>query len=105
MFRGAGCDSTLLNHTVSSIQNPEVRRFWGPYAVDLSGSIRKGANRLEVVVTNTLANAIADPQVLRHWRANCQPLSPYEDKQRTFEKESLASRLIGPVKIRFGRNS
>jgi hypothetical protein len=80
-----------------------ARRFWGPYTADLSGLLRKGSNRLEVIVTNTLANAIADPEVLRHWSTNCQPLSVYEDKQRAFEKESLASGLFGPVKIRFGR--
>ncbi len=80
------------------------RKLWGPYTFDLSGCLRKGRNTLEVAVSNTLANAIADPKVLRRWSERFKPPSPYEDRQREFEKDSLSSGLIGPVKIRFGRN-
>jgi len=48
-------------------------RTWRPYTADIRSAVREGANRLEVVVTNTLANR--------------------------FTPEKLPSGLLGPVTI------
>ena len=89
--------------TVTLNGQPVGRRFWGPYTFDLAGLLRRGANRIEVAVSNTLANAIAAPGVQQRWRDQFPPVSPYEDKQRVFEQESLAGGLFGPVTLRLGR--
>ena len=62
--------------------------------------MKRGRNRLEVIVSNTLANALAAPGVRERIVADFPPESPYEERQRAFEKESLTGGLFGPV--RFG---
>lgn len=75
-------------------------RFWGPFRFDLKPGLKtKGLNRLEVTVTNTLANALSPEDVKNYIEQNFPPLSPYEDKQREFERDSLSSGLTGPVRL------
>ncbi len=78
------------------------RRFWGPCRFNLSERLRRGVNRLEVEVSNTLANAIAAPGALRRRRAGNRPISPYDKMQYTFERESRCGGLYGPVSVVFG---
>ena len=74
-------------------------RMLGPYVFPLQGALRPGKNRLEITVTNTLANALSSEKVLDSWETQSW-VSPYDDRQRYFEKESLPSGLFGPVTIR-----
>jgi hypothetical protein len=82
------------------------RRAWAPFVVDLEGAIRPGDNRLEIRVTNTLANAVLDPQTMdQHSRVTgtdgVERELAYESVARSFERESLASGLFGPIRILF----
>lgn len=78
------------------------RRIWPPFAVDVV--LRQGRNRLRVAVTNTLANALADPEVYAVWQSrlgNAWPADAlqYDKIARRFEAESLSSGLMGPVTL------
>ncbi|MFA6716066.1 MAG: glycosyl hydrolase [Victivallaceae bacterium] len=75
------------------------KAVWRPFRFDVSGALRPGSNRLEVTVTNTLANAIAPKRIEDFWTKKYPPRSPYEDRQRQFESESLLGGLFGPVKL------
>jgi len=86
--------------------NPVGRRVWLPYSLDISGMLKPGQNRLHIIVTNTLANALLDPKVENEWYSRTGPgwpLSgqPYDKMSRNFEKDSLPSGLYGPVHIVF----
>jgi len=73
------------------------RQFFGPFRFDVT--LRQGRNRLEVTVSNTLANAIAPDAVEKYWATSCPPVSPYESRQRVFERDSLPSGMLGPVRL------
>lgn len=75
--------------------------FRAPFLFDLTPALKRRTNRLEIVVSNTLANALAAPGVLERLTADFPPCSPYESRQRSFEQDSLAGGLFGPVS--FGR--
>lgn len=77
------------------------RKFWGPFRFKMDGMLGKGMNTLEIQVSNTLANAIANPETEACWNRSFQR-TPYENITRTYEKDSLRSGLFGPVVIRFG---
>ena len=74
-------------------------RLWSPYVFPLDGALKRGVNRLKIVVTNTLANALSDEALAEHWRRDFPPESPYEQQQRCFEREELSSGLFGPVRL------
>ena len=74
--------------------------FRSPFRFDLTPALKRGRNRLEVTVSNTLANALAAPGVRERIVRDFPPESPYEERQRAFEKDSLCGGLRGPV--RFG---
>ena len=74
-------------------------RLLAPFVFPLQGMLRHGINRLEITVTNTLANIVNSRHVQEYWEAHFW-ISPYEDRQEFFEKESLVSGLFGPVTIR-----
>ena len=74
--------------------------FHSPFRFDLTPALKRGRNRLEVTVSNTLANALAAPGVLERVVRDFPPESPCEERQRAFEKESCCGGLFGPV--RFG---
>ena len=80
------------------------RRIWESFSLDVSGKLRPGRNELKVVVTNTLANAILDPEVLERWDKVDGPGWNifYHKLARKFERDSLPSGLFGPVRVEFG---
>ncbi len=85
---------------------PIARRVWYPFEVDITGKLKAGKNKLEIIVTNTLANALLNPQVERDWYSKTGPGWPsnglvYDKLSRNFEKDSLPSGLYGPVRITF----
>jgi len=85
----------------------EVKRLvWKPFVAEVD--VREGRNKLQVVVTNTLANAIVDPDVYAVWLSRLGKSWPagalhYDQTARKFEAESLASGLFGPVQILFAQ--
>jgi len=56
---------------------PAGTRLWEPYQFDLTGKLRPGANRLEIRITNSMANMMSGP---------------------------LPAGLIGPVRVLVGRS-
>jgi hypothetical protein len=94
------CEVFLNGHCVG-------RRIWKPFAVDLTGQLKTGANELRIVVTNTFANALLDPAVRERWLKQPGPGWPaagqqYDRMTVEFEKDSLPSGLLGPVRLEFG---
>lgn len=75
------------------------RKLFGPFDFVLSSGLKKGRNLLEIDVANTLANALLAPETQDSWHRAGVKLSPYEERQRAFERESLSSGLIGPVSL------
>lgn len=71
------------------------RFFNAPYRMKCR--LKKGRNVLKVTVVNTFSNALGSEETQKKFQQ--WPRSPYEDKQLLFEKDSLKSGLIGPVKI------
>ncbi|MCX7805386.1 MAG: glycosyl hydrolase [Planctomycetota bacterium] len=74
---------------------------WPPFEFDITGKLKPGTNVLTVAVTNTLANALLDPDVESVWigrqRENRPGWTAYDDITRPFERDSLPSGLFGPV--------
>lgn len=72
-------------------------RVWPPYRVDVTGRVKPGANRVEVVVGNLIANRM-------HWdifddvKARLGARKWHEDVA-TREAWSLESGLVGPVRL------
>ena len=64
-----------------------------------AGALRRGRNRLQIRVTNTLANAVTPNEVRDRWYRELPFVSPYEYLSRWFEQESLPSGLYGPVTL------
>ena len=73
--------------------------FRAPFRFPLAPALKKGRNVLEIIVSNTLANALAAPGVDERISNTFPPRSPYETRQREFEKDSLTSGLFGPVRL------
>jgi len=74
-------------------------RLWSPFVFRLDGALKRGTNRLEVRVSNTLANALSGEELQEYWRQTFPPESPYECQQRAFERDTLESGLFGPVRL------
>lgn len=71
----------------------------GDFIFPVKDALRCGVNHLEITVSNTLANAVNAPAVQEYW-SKTFPYSFYMPLQRSFEKNSLRSGLIGPVRLR-----
>ena len=71
----------------------------GDFIFSVKDALRCGVNHLEITVCNTLANAVNAPAVQEYW-SKTFPYSFYMPLQRSFEKNSLRSGLIGPVCLR-----
>jgi hypothetical protein len=71
----------------------------GEFIVPVKDALRRSENLLEITVCNTLANAVNAPAVQEYWTKTF-PYSFYTPLQRSFEKNSLRSGLIGPVRLR-----
>ena len=74
-------------------------RFFGPFVWNVE--VRKGKNVLEVTVANLLANQTGDESLRDRVMREFPPLSPYDAKQRVFDRENHESGLYGPVSIQF----
>ena len=103
---GALLDLGLVRHACDVELNghPLGRRIWSPFSLPVGDALRRGENHLRVVVTNTLANALCDPDVVADWQRRRGPGwpadgHPYDARAREFEAESLPSGLSGPVQI------
>ena len=72
-------------------------KFMPPFRFEVE--LKRGQNRLEVTVSNTLANCLSTPTVAERFQVII-PKCPYEERQRRFEKDSLESGLLGPVTVR-----
>ena len=71
-------------------------KFMPPFRFEVK--LKRGQNRLEVTVSNTLANCLSTPTVAERFQVII-PKCPYEERQRRFEKDSLESGLFGPVTV------
>lgn len=74
------------------------KKAWPPFVFPLKNLLKKGANEIKAVVTNTLANQFVTTRVLDRWPDNIT--GPYHKIAANFEKESLSSGLFGPVVIK-----
>ncbi|MCI5779539.1 MAG: hypothetical protein MR051_06980 [Lentisphaeria bacterium] len=94
-------DLGQVNYTAAvKLNGREIgRKFCGPFVFDLRGALRRGRNRLEITVANTLANALSPADVQEYWKKRRKVESPYNTIQLGFEKESLPSGLFGPVRL------
>jgi hypothetical protein len=74
------------------------QRAWPPFSFPIREIIREGSNRLNITVTNTLANQYVTTRRLDQWSEKI--IGPYHKIALRFEWESLPSGLFGPVTIR-----
>ncbi len=88
--------------TVELNGKPIGRKYFGPYIFDTADAIKPGRNVLKVKVSNSLAN-LYNSNVARQRFAAEPHKAIYEPIQLAFERESLASGLIGPVKWLYGK--
>lgn len=72
-------------------------RFFGPFSWEIE--VRKGKNILEVTVANLLANQTANESLRDRVSLQFPPKSPYDWRQRVFDRENHDSGLYGPVVI------
>lgn len=72
--------------------------LWAPYAVDVTGRLRAGSNRLAITVSNTLAPQVCRPDSVAEARERgwC---NPYLERTLPMMAEDLRSGLIGPVRL------
>jgi hypothetical protein len=78
-------------------------RFFGPFRWRVTP--RKGRNVIEVVVANTLANALSSHALRDRITRDFPPRSPYEDRLREFDLSNLESGLLGPVMLKRVKSS
>jgi hypothetical protein len=110
------CDDALLENAVVldlgdvhcacevAINDKSIgRKSWSPYCFPLDGTLINGVNELSVTVTNTMANQFVTGDLQDRWPDNV--IGPYHSIALGLEKDSMASGLIGPVKLRTGHNS
>lgn len=81
------------------------RKQWGTYSFLIEEGLNPGVNRVRVVVTNTLANAILSPEAESIWNAKTDAGRPkgrlWDGQTKNLEKDSVISGLLGPVRITF----
>ncbi|OIN99031.1 hypothetical protein COY52_10030 [Candidatus Desantisbacteria bacterium CG_4_10_14_0_8_um_filter_48_22] len=70
---------------------------WQPFSFPVKGLVKKGKNRLKIIVTNTLANQFVTTRVFDRYRENV--IGPYHKIALNFEPDSMPSGLFGPVRI------
>ena len=78
------------------------KKAWRPFVFPVKGVLKEGVNKLRIIVTNTLANRLTSPEVLKDWKERKDPgwkLGPYQERQIQFELDSRASGLLGPVRL------
>jgi len=72
--------------------------LWAPYAVDVTGLLNAGENVLRVTVVNTLGNQAARASVVEEAKARGW-FNGYYERALPMMQETLASGLIGPVRL------
>jgi hypothetical protein len=76
------------------------RRAWRPFRWDIRAAAHRGANLLEVDVSNTRANELAgDPAKYREIDAKGWVRNSYISGYLKFDVEMVPSGLVGPVRI------
>ena len=105
--RPAALDLGIVKYACEVFLNGQSlgRRAWAPFALPCTEQLKPGPNELRIIVTNTLSNAIAEPQYTNSLKKYESPDGPtinmtYDQICRAFEKDSLASGLFGPVTLR-----
>jgi len=78
------------------------RKSWPPYCFPLAGTLRNGSNYLAVTITNTMANQFVTGDLQDRWPDNV--IGPYHSIALGLEKDSMASGLAGPVRLRNGKH-
>lgn len=102
-FQAAGGEATLDLGTVGWtcrvwLNGVELTpKFFGPFRWRVR--LAAGTNRLEVKVANTLSNATGDLAARDRVMKDFPPRSPYETRQRVFNRDNHESGLFGPVVI------
>lgn len=96
-----GIDLGKVNYSAQVILNGQKlgKLLWGPFRFDVKDALKTGTNHLEIIVSNTLSNAIEPEHVLEDWQKKWSPLQIYEPIYRAFESDSLESGLYGPVTL------
>ena len=75
------------------------QKLFPPFDFRLKKYLKCGLNHLEIKVANTLANLLTSDETQKLWQEQGVLLSPYEERQRNFEKESLVSGLLDGVQL------
>lgn len=90
-----------VNYCASVVLNgrPLQEKFFGPFTYNVE--IKKGTNTLEIVVANTMANALGDPKTRARLNRDCPPESPYSQRIAKINEDNHESGLFGPVIVRF----
>ena len=70
-----------------------------PYKYEISSDTLSDYNIIEIRVTNTMANERLNTKSFDKWDADM--LTSYQEKQRIFDRESVASGLFGPVILKY----
>ena len=106
-FSGDPADARFLDlgsvkYTATAILNGVElgQAFAPPYIFQLKDALRSGSNNLRVRVSNTLANLVAQPEVLEKWQKTLPFETIYEKITRLYEPESFPSGLFGPVTLK-----
>ena len=92
-------DLGTVHHCAKVIVNgkPLPLKFFGPHTYPIH--VRKGRNKLEIIVANSLLNATAPEHVQAYIKENFPPESPYMSRFRAFSQDDQSSGLFGPVRI------
>ncbi|MHB1460008.1 MAG: glycosyl hydrolase [Armatimonadota bacterium] len=72
-------------------------RLWPPWSFNIAGKLKQGSNKLNVIVTNTMANQYVYSHQLDGYASKY--LGSYHQRALAFERESVSSGLYGPVTI------
>ena len=73
-------------------------RFFGPFRWEVD--LKRGKNVLEVTVANLLANQTGDESLRDRVMREFPPTSPYDAKQRVYDRQNHDSGLYGPVVLK-----
>lgn len=73
------------------------KAVWQPFSFSIEGILKKGVNKLKIIVTNTMANQYISNKGIEKWPAEF--IGPYHLVALQFESESIESGLYGPVRI------
>ncbi|MBQ7178329.1 MAG: hypothetical protein IJS08_13015 [Victivallales bacterium] len=73
-------------------------KFFGPHIYPVH--VRRGNNKLEIIVANSLLNATAPDHVQDYIEKHFPPESPYKKRLLAFSHDDQSSGLFGPVTIR-----